>query len=228
MNADSFQSRQRRVRPGASWASAAEWLSRSLLLSLPILGLLLAGCATGDPSSPKQTALGGVSTYPKDVLREGDTLSITCESVTNINTVAKIPLNGMLDLPFIGQVQASGKTTRQLQEDLLQLYSSQVRADVITVKLLASASAVYVVGAVLQPGKIPMDRPMTVLDAVMEAGGYDPNRARLSKVRVLRREGGQQVAYEINVSKIISGQDPTPFYLQPFDTVQVPARTINW
>lgn len=187
-----------------------------------------AGCSSGHYASSKTTALGGVATYSKDLLREGDTVSIVCESVTNINTVARIPLNGMLDLPFIGQVQAAGKTTPQLQEELLQRYSSQVRADVITVKLIQSASAVYVAGAVLKPGKIPMDHPMTVLEAVMEAGGYDPERAKLSKVTVVRLEDGQQVVYRVDLEKTLSGRDPTPFYLQPFDTVQVPRRTFNW
>jgi polysaccharide export outer membrane protein len=199
----------------------------AFMVGVMALGIL-AGCSSGGPVSSKSTALAGSATYSRDVLREGDIISIRCESVTNINTVAKIPLNGLLDLPFIGQVPASGKTTQQLEDDLLELYSKQVLADVITVKLVQSSSAVYVVGAVLQPGKIPMDRPMTVLEAVMEAGGYDPLRAKLSKVAVVRLEDGQQMTYRIDLGKVLAGHDPTPFYLKPFDTVQVPIKTWNW
>jgi len=208
-----------------SWREYYLWLLAAILL---LSTLALVGCSSGHYASPKSTALGGAASYSQDVLREGDVISITCESVTNINSVTKIPLNGMLDLPFIGQVLASDKTTQQLQDELLELYSKQVRADVITVKLVQSASVIYVVGAVLKPGKIPMDRPMTVLEAVMEAGGYDPNRAKLSKVTVVRLEDGQQITYQINLAKVLDGKESTPFFLVPFDTVQVPNRTFNW
>lgn len=199
-------------------------LAAMLLFSM----FVLAGCSSGQYASPKSTALGGAASYARDVLREGDVISITCESVTNINSVTKIPLNGMLDLPFIGQVTAAGKSTQELQDELLELYSKQVRADVITVKLVQSASVVYVVGAVLKPGKIPMDRPMTVLEAVMEAGGYDPNRAKLAKVTVVRLEDDQQITYKVNLAKVLAGEERTPFFLMPFDTVQVPNRAFNW
>lgn len=194
-------------------------------------GILLGwvtGCASSGSASNQETRTAGFAAYSSDMLREGDVISVTCETVTNINTVAKIPLNGLLDLPFIGQVQAAGKTTQELQRDLLERYRKQVRADVLTVKLIESAAAVYVVGAVLQPGKIAMNRPMTVLEAVMEAGGYDPSRARLSKVTVVRLEDGRQVTYRVDLSKALAGKDPTAFYLKPFDTVQVPKRTFNW
>ena len=116
----------------------------------------------------------------------------------------------------------------ELQDQLLELYSKQVRADVIEVRLVERPSVIYVVGAVLQAGKIPMDRPMTVLEAVMEAGGYDPNRAKLSKVSVIRLVEGQQMVYVVDLNDVLEGKDPTPFYLQPFDTVTVPMRTFNW
>jgi polysaccharide export outer membrane protein len=186
------------------------------------------GCASGDAASSKSAALAGAPTYEADLLREGDVISITCEPVTNLNTVAKIPLNGMLDLPFVGRVQVAGKTTEQLQNELLELYQPHVRAELFTVTLQASSAGVYVGGAVLRPGKIPMDRPMTVLEAIMESGGYDPNRAKLSHVKVLRVEDGEQKVYRIDLRKALKGEEQTPFYLKPFDTVQVPNRTINW
>jgi len=208
---------------------AAAWLTS---LTCGLLLAWVSGCSSSSPASEKAVALAGSPTYSSDILREGDVISITCEAVseavTNINTVAKIPLSGMLDLVFIGQVQAAGKTIEQLQGDLLKLYSKQVRVDVINVKLVESAAAVYVVGAVRQPGKIPMDRPMTVLEALMEAGGYDPSRARLSRVTVVRLEDGKQRAYRVNLNKVLSGEEPTPFFLKPFDTVEVPQRPILW
>lgn len=192
------------------------------------VGMAVVGCATSPTTSPDQTADAGAPAYVSDVLREGDVISILCEPVTNINTTVKVPLNGMLDLPFIGQVKATGKTTQQLQDELLALYKDQVRAEVITVTLVQASASVYISGAVLQPGKVPLDRPMTVMEAVMEAGGFDPVRARLSKVTVLRIEGGQQVTYRLDLNKVLKGEEKQVFYLKPFDVVNVPAKVFNW
>lgn len=191
--------------------------------------ITLIGCSSGTDAAAKKTALAGAPVHPREVLYEGDIIAITCESDANLNTTMKIPLTGMLDLAFIGQVQAAGRTTKQLQDELLERYhDAQVLAEVINVKLIESAVGVYVGGAVLLPGKIPMDRPMTALEAIMEAGGYDPNRARLSKVTVVRLEDGKQMTYHLDLNKVIKGTEAIPFYLQPFDTLQVPSRTFNW
>jgi polysaccharide export outer membrane protein len=125
-------------------------------------------------------------------------------------------------------VKAAGKSTLQLQTELTRLYQGQVKDDPITIKVVTPESAVYVAGAVTRPGKIPLERPMTVLEAVMEAGGYDPYRADLSHVLVLRVENGRQKSYRVNLRRILQGRDDAPFYLKPFDVIQVTTKTFNF
>jgi polysaccharide export outer membrane protein len=122
----------------------------------------------------------------------------------------------------------AGKTPLDLQNELSRLYRPQVKDDVITVKVLSSASSVYVSGAVFHPGKLPMERPMTALEALMEAGGFDPARARLSQVVVLRVEGGKQCRYRVDLASVLDGGNDTPFYLKPFDIVHVPVKKFNF
>ena len=69
---------------------------------------------------------------------------------------------------------------------------------------------------------------MTVLEAIMEAGGFDPNRAKLSAVTVLRIEDGKQRSYKINLKRTLRGEIEEPFYLKPFDIVHVPTKTFNF
>jgi polysaccharide export outer membrane protein len=125
-------------------------------------------------------------------------------------------------------VPATGKTALQLQNDLNELYKNQVKEDPITIKIIAAESAVYVAGAVTRPGKIAMERPLTVLEAIMEAGGYDPYRADLSEVLVLRVEQGRQKTYRVNLKRVLQGRDEAPFYLKPFDVIQVATKTFNF
>lgn len=211
------------VRPGG-------WLPAGAMLLLAAVMVILGftGCSSTAPQAPSVSPVPALGPDANAPLQEGDVISITCETVTNLNTVVKIPIDGMLNLAFIGQVQAAGKTPQEFQRELKELYQQYVLAEEITVTVVQAAASVYVSGAVLRPGKLPMERPMTALEAVMEAGGFDPNRARLSRVSVVRLEGGRQVSHRVNLERALQGKDAEPFYLRPFDTVHVPFKTINW
>lgn len=134
----------------------------------------------------------------------------------------------MVNLEGVGQVKAAGKTVLELQNELTRLYKSEVKDDPITVRIIAPGAAVYVTGAVNRPGKILMDRPMTVIDAIAEAGGFDQYRARLSKVSILRVDGNVQRTYWLDVKRVLNGEDPNPFFLKPFDVIHVPTKTFNF
>jgi polysaccharide biosynthesis/export protein len=162
-------------------------------------------------------------------LREGDVIQVTFATATNLNTSQRIQLDGEVAMPFVGKVKVLGKTPEELGKSLEKLYESQLRgAEQITVTVASSAAAVYVTGAVLRPGKIPLDRPFTVLDAIMEAGGANDTRAKLSSVMVLRVEGGQRVTRRVNLKRALEGKDPSLFYLKPYDIVYVPEKVVNF
>jgi polysaccharide export outer membrane protein len=208
--------------------------SRKLLglVSSALLTLAAALTLTACRSSAgfEQTFAPGASRLNSEtnLLREGDVVSITFQNSTNLNTTQKIPLDGLLNLENVGTVKAAGKSPEDFQGDLARLYGPQTRNDPITVKLIAAATAVYVAGAVSHPGRVPMERPMTALEAVMEAGGFDPARAKLSAVTVLRIAEGRQRTFHVDLKRVIEGRDDSPFYLKPFDIVHVPSRTFNF
>ena len=166
--------------------------------------------------------------YATNMLHEGDVVTITFQYSTNFNAAQKIALDGALNLDSVGPVKAAGKTVTELQTELGRLYKPLVKDDVITVKITASENSVYIAGAVIRPGKVVMERPMTALEAVMEAGGFDPSRARLTDVTVLRIEDGKQKTYRLNLKRALHGKDEKPFYLQPFDILNVPTKTFNF
>jgi len=201
-------------------------------LLLSAFCLALTGCRTDSASGTDP----GSAAYATNNLLEGDVVSITFQYSTNFNAIQKIGLDGTLNLQGVGQVQAAGKTALQLQNDLTGLYKSQVKDDPITIKTVAAESAIYVAGAVTRPGKIALERPMTVLEAIMEAGGYDAYRADLSDVRVLRVVDGRQQTYKVNLKRLMQGQDDAangkpgaePFYVKPFDVIIVETKTFNF
>jgi polysaccharide export outer membrane protein len=201
-----------------------------------VFTLLMAGCGTDadftDPysHSPQPPVFTHFDIFPAytNVLHEADMVDISFRYSTNFNTVQRIGSDGMLNLVGVGEVKAADKTILQLQHELTVLYQSQVKDDPLTVKMVSGSASVYVMGAVNRPGKIPMDRPMTVIDAIVEAGGFDQYHAKLSKVSVLRIDGDSQRIYWVNLNDVFEGRDPNPFYLKPFDVVRVPAKTFNF
>ena len=210
---------------GAAQLAQRRWVGVLVLLLLSIG--VWGGCKSpmySDFSAPAPIAVNSST----NVLQEGDLVSITFQYSTNFNATQKIPLDGLLNLESIGPVKAVGKTPVELQNELARLYKPQIKDDVVTVKLLGAACAVYVSGAVFRPGRIAMERPMTALEAVMEAGGFDPNRARLSAVTVVRLEAGRQKTFHLDLKRVLQGTDESPFYLKPFDIVHIPTKTFNF
>lgn len=208
-------------------------IMRCLTLLCFLAAAVLCGCQTGSisqsaPDSPATAADSRLATYSTNLLHEGDVVNITFQYFSNYNSLQKIALDGQLNLDGVGQVKAAGKTQHDLQEELTALYKGLTKGDSVTIKLLTQVASVYIAGAVLRPGRVTLDRPMTPLEAVIEAGGYDPYRANLNKVTVLRIEEGRQRTFKLNLNLVLQGKDTSPFYLKPFDVINVPSKTFNF
>ena len=94
----------------------------------------------------------------------------------------------------------------------------------IIVTLQSSSISVFVTGAVLRPGKVMSDHPISALEAIMEAGGVDYSKADLAAVVVIRQGKDGTTTYKLNLKKVMAGASEKPFYLKPFDIVRVPEK----
>ena len=157
---------------------------------------------------------------PSGTLAPGDEIRVVFSGAPELNTQQKIQPNGRVSLPTIGEVTAAGRTIGSLQAELTSLYQPRLQDSTVTVSLAGSQAGVYVTGAVLRPGKIPLDRPMTALEAVMEVGGFSPV-ANPRRVTVVRTQGGRSRNYDLDLYQSIHGTESTPFYVRPYDVVYV-------
>jgi len=97
--------------------------------------------------------------------------------------------DGTIDLPYIGQVMAAGKTVDELKQDLDALYVKNELEEVeVTAQLLEFArKKFFVMGEVMSPGPIESSTPLSLFQAIISAGG--PNmRADRRNVLVVRRD----------------------------------------
>src|SRR5882672_2375321 len=148
---------------------AGAWLS---FVWLVILVSAISGCSTPD-FQPTDTISDKSDKSEPVLLREGDVVKITFPGAPNLNASQQIRRDGKITLQLIGEVTAAGKTRAALEAELLELYKPQLVTKEITVTVESSSFDVYVTGAVLKPGKVITSRPLTALEAIMEAGGPD-------------------------------------------------------
>ena len=157
---------------------------------------------------------------PSGNLAPGDEISVTFSGAPELNTKQKIQPNGKVSLPTVGDVSAAGRSINSLQSTLTSLYQPHLQDPTVVVSLETASAGVYVSGEVLRAGKIPLDRPMTALEAVMEAGGFT-KFANPKQVIVIRKQGGKQQRYVLNMNDALTGADSSPFYVRPFDVIYV-------
>ena len=199
--------------------NAGRWIA---VVATVMSVLLVPACKTG-----KAPPIGAWEPITENLIQEGDVLLIAFPAATNLNTVVRIPMDGAFELPFTRPIKAAGRTPQQLQQEILEAYGEQLQMKEVNVTVMSSAAAIYVSGAVLRPGKVALTRPLTALEAVMEAGGFDNTRAKPGQVLVIRREGDQQVTMKIDLKRVLRGTDIDSFYLRPSDIVHVPFKTFN-
>jgi polysaccharide export outer membrane protein len=192
---------------------------------LAVLTLAMAGCQTVPPENP---ANWPVSQEPRVELQPGDQLRILYTYWPELNEEQAIRPDGKVALQLVGDVQAAGYTPDELRAHLLQLYAGKLKDPEIVVAVDGfSGQRVYVGGEVRQPGVLPLSGRMTVLEAIMQAGGPIKQSAKLSTVVLVRMRDGQRHARSINVAKALSEPESEPVFLEPYDVIFVPRTAID-
>ena len=180
--------------------------------------LLCAGCQT-----PVETSLPEQPTAKTPVnLSPGDTVKLSFTGASELSQSQKIRADGKLSLPLIGEVTAAGKTLVNFQNELIRLYKSQLRNSDVVVTLESGIAQVVVSGAVRKPAKLAFDRPTTVFQAIMEAGGVN-EYGSLRKVHLIRVVNGAQLTQVLDLRPMMSGKAISALYVRDGDVIYVPS-----
>jgi len=140
----------------------------------------------------------------------------------------KVSPTGSVYHPLLGDVEVAGMTIPQLIERMTKELSEYLINPKVSAALIEANSAkIGVLGDVMRPGILVMNKPMNVLEAISSSGGISDTGDK-SGVIVLRasREGRAQTL-KVNVKRILEGK-ATPdenIALQPGDTVIVNGNT---
>jgi protein involved in polysaccharide export with SLBB domain len=190
--------------------------------SIKLAALVLLLC-TGCQTTKKNPAQ--LTSRTPSFLVAGDTVRVSFPAAPELNQSQKIGSDGTLSLPLIGEVVASGKTVGQLQEELARLYKPQLQDNEVLVTLDTRAVPVVVSGAVQRPGKIVFERPATVLEAIMEAGGFTPE-ADLKKISLIRIVKGEHETETIDMRPLLQGKPTPAIYCAGGDVIYIPEKLL--
>ena len=199
-----------------------EALAMTFLFALfSLVFLLSAGCVTPTPSG---SIIENSAPSNAIALREGDSIRITFPGNPTLDSTQPIRRDGKIVMPVFGEITAAGMTPADLEKQILEAFGSQLVRKEVHVTLESSQFSVYVNGAVMRPGKVESNRPLTALEAIMETGGFDYTRANLKAVKVIRTEGAQVKNFILDFRPALEGKPSTPFYVKPSDIIFVPEK----
>jgi polysaccharide biosynthesis/export protein len=206
----------------------------SLARLLVIAGLALPPVAaaaqdSGAATSPRASAPGSVQSaqgtrpWQADEYRlgPGDKLRVEVYGEPQLSQSLQVRPDGKITLPLVDDVQAAGRTSLELRDAIADALGEYVNAPVVTVIVQeAVANLVYVIGEVSTQGPQVLTGPITVLQALAQAGGLSPF-ANQRNIRILRPNGSGVETLSFNYRDAVNGRVP-PMFLQPGDTVMVP------
>ena len=205
------------------------WDIRNLapLAGLAIFVVLAAGCVTTPPQEAPEN-------WPEPLgdavpLQPGDVIDVKFAYYSELDQEdLNILPDGTTSLPLLGYVPAAGLSPGQLGESLETAYAGKINYPELRVLVKQFNSRhVFVAGEVAAPQVVLMADRLSILDAIMQCGGFIKWSAQQRNVVLIRQRDGKRYARSFNLRKALEESESESFYLEPFDIVFVPRTKIE-
>jgi polysaccharide export outer membrane protein len=192
----------------------AGWLGFGALLLAAALG-----SAQGVAPSSAPTVAAGYRIGPKDLVE------IRVVELPELNLERRVSEKGMINLPFLEDVQAAGLTDSELAARLkTELERRLLQRATVSVQVREfRARPISVIGAVQTPGPLEFAGRWTLLEAITAAGGLAPSHGRTAYV-IRHSDNGLSDQVAIDLDDLLVRADPRvniPIF--PNDLINIPA-----
>jgi polysaccharide export outer membrane protein len=188
---------------------------------------MLAACGSTSPPDPQAKKLSPEeveSMLRKYPLRIGDKVKVELSGIPDkMDPMERdIKEDGTINLPFIDNIQAAGKSPSQLEKDITDAYSPTKYVH-INVAVTPTARFFYVMGQInnTSGGRYPYTGPITVLQAIATAGDFNAFADR-RHVQITRSIDGDIKI--VNCRKAIKRPE-LDLRVYPGDKIFVPRRS---
>jgi polysaccharide export outer membrane protein len=156
------------------------------------------------------------------VIGESDMITVTVLKEPTLSGNLLVRPDGMITMPLLGDIKASGMTPPQLSVDIakrLKKYIQDPNVSVILTQI--NSKKVYLLGEVAKIGPVEITPGMTVLEAISSAGGLT-QYANTRKMYILRNADGRHTKIPVEYKKALKGNSSLNLTLEPGDTIVVP------
>lgn len=198
------------------------------ILALVLLLSILTSCSNNS-SPPTNMPPANNAEFEFYKIGVGDVLTVSVWGNPDLTLQVPVRPDGYISMPLIGDIAAKDVDAATLALTIGELLQDQLRNPQVTVIVSQVNSTEYVTrvrvtGAVQAPRSIPFARGMSVLDAILEAGGVNdvaaPNRAKL-----YRQIDDQLLDFDVRLDDILlRGDLSTNYPIYPGDVLTVPER----
>lgn len=193
------------------------------------------GAAPAPQTPAPQTPAQFIAVYK---IGPSDVLAIKVFNEDQLTNKYNVDSDGSITFPLIGRIPVSGKTTRQIEEDLTKaLQPDWLRRAQVSVEIAQFRSrSIFVMGEVRNPGRYTIEGPMTLMEVIAQAGST--TAAASNQISVLRYRDGMTAAASapampgddrvaevtrIDLQDLRDGKLAANLLLQDSDTIIVPA-----
>jgi protein involved in polysaccharide export with SLBB domain len=189
------------------------------------------------------------------VIGPDDEIEVRFPYLSSLDQTVRVRPDGKVSLSLIRTVVAQGKTPEQFQDELMDRYRAHVRNPELVVNLRTYSRSrvvsdgrpmlsgladlrptvlvrgvaplqVFVGGEVARPGAVAYQPPVTLLQAIIQAGGTRPTAEMRSVVVLRKTSGGEALVIRRDLKSDVEGGITNDIYLAPYDVVVVPKTAI--
>jgi polysaccharide biosynthesis/export protein len=189
------------------------------------LTLLLAACG-GNSLNTDQPETAPASPTTEYLIGPGDTLEIFVWRQPDLSATVPVRPDGRISTPLVEDLVAVGQTPTQLARQIEQVLGEFVRSPEVNVIVQGFVGTfgeqIRILGQVAQPRAVPYRDRMTLMDAIIEAGGLTQFSAG-NRTRVVRNVNGKSQELRVRLDDLMNeGKIENNILMQPGDVVIVP------
>jgi polysaccharide export outer membrane protein len=197
-----------------------------LLLTLSIVASLACHAQNNEPvaepGAATLTVTADKTSTDSYVIGASDVLVVTVWKQPTLSGSLLVRPDGMISMPLLGDVQASGATPLQLGDQIAAKLKRYLQDPTVSVVLSQiNSKKVFLLGEVEKRGPVDLASGMNVLQAIASAGGLT-NYANPRKIYILRHEDGTQRKISVHYKEALKGESEFNLALQSGDTIVVP------
>lgn len=198
------------------------WSLKNLAVALVLVATGCASTTSTDSSSPGL----GSEQQEEYVIGPGDRLKISVWRNPDASVDVPVRPDGKISSPLVEEVQAAGKTPKELARDIESALSTYIKNPIVTVIVTNFVGTfdqqIRVLGQAAQPQALAYKDSMTLLDVMITVGGLSQFAAG-NRAKVIRTVDGTQSEIPVRLDDLINKGDITAnISMLPGDVLIIP------